>query len=89
MRADWNEFVTNRIDYAQGTYRKTLEFRHRQTVEAQMEEMLTTCLTKDEKTMVDEVLFAKGLMLEQDGERLYRQGMKDCVAVLKELGVLD
>ena len=88
MTPSWDEFIIDRIDQESAVYRTTKEYRHRKTVEDQMDEMLTTNLTQSERTLVDEVLFAKGLMQEQDGERLYRQGMRDCVAVLKELGVL-
>ena len=50
--------------------------------------MLTTNLTKDEKDMVEEVLFEFGLAAEHETELLYQQGLKDCVWLLKNLGVL-
>ena len=38
--------------------------------------------------MVDEVLFELGVAAEREAELLYRQGLKDCVWLLKNLGVL-
>ena len=88
MRDDWFEFINARMESERAQYGKTEEYRHRRVVEAQQEEMLETNLTKDEKHMVDEVMFARCLSLERDGERLYQQGMRDCVEVLRELGVI-
>ena len=88
MIHNWNNFIDECIETELRTYRKTTESRHRQTIETQMDEMLDTNLTNEQKTMVEDVLFAKACMQEQDGKRLYQQGMRDCVAVLKNLGVL-
>ncbi|WP_409966912.1 hypothetical protein RFF05_09730 [Bengtsoniella intestinalis] len=88
MNQDWFEFINARMETEREQYGKTEEYRHRRVIEIQQEEMLETNLTKDEKHMVDEVMFARCLSLERDGERLYQQGMRDCVGVLKELGVI-
>lgn len=50
--------------------------------------MLDTNLTKDQRELMDEVLFEIGVMSEEDGSRLYEQGMKDCAMVLRALGIL-
>ena len=50
--------------------------------------MLTTNLTKEEKVMVEEVLFELGVAADHESESLYQQGLKDCVWLLKNLGVL-
>lgn len=88
MNQDWQKFLGVRISAEREQYRQTEEYRHRRVIEAQQEEMMETNLTRDEKLMVDEVMSARCLSLEKDGVRLYQQGMKDCVAVLRELGVI-
>ena len=88
MNQDWFEFINARMETERDQYGKTEEYRHRRVIEIQQDEMLETNLTKDEKLMVDEVMFARCQSLERDGERRYQQGMRDCVEVLKELGVL-
>ena len=49
---------------------------------------LTTNLTIDEKIMVDEVLFELGMAKDHESQRLYEQGMKDCVMILRKLRVI-
>lgn len=88
MNQEWNEFVEGRIEHERLAYIKTNEAEHRRTVENQMDEMLDTNLTKSERAMVEDVLVSRLVTAEGDSKRLYRQGMRDCVAVLKELGVL-
>lgn len=53
-----------------------------------MDEMLTTNLTHGGKEMVDEVLHELDLASERETALRYRQGMRDCVWLLKRLGVL-
>lgn len=68
------------------SYRQSKEYAYRKIREEHIEEMLDTNLTKDQRELIDEVLFEFGVMREEDGNRLYEQGMKDCVMVLRELG---
>ncbi len=84
----WNDFVENLIDFNVAEYEKTQEYQLRHNRELHIDEMLTTNLTKREKVMVEEVLFELGTASECDAVRLYQQGMKDCVMVLKQLGVI-
>lgn len=56
--------------------------------QAHIDEMPITNLTADEKDMVDGVLFELGVAAEHETGILYRQGLKDCVWILKSLGVL-
>ncbi len=53
-----------------------------------IDEMLDTNLTKTEKVMVEEVLFEIGAKQEHNASILYQNGMRDCVCILKKLGVL-
>ena len=50
--------------------------------------MLTTNLTRDQKDMIDEVLLELGLGQKRETELIYRQGLKDCVWLLGNLGLL-
>lgn len=50
--------------------------------------MLTTNLTRDQKDMIDEVLLELGLGQKRETELICRQGLKDCVWLLGNLGLL-
>lgn len=89
MREQWEEFVVNRIEGERRYYNKTEEGRRRRTEEMQMYARLETNLTPEQNVMVDEVMFARCVALELDGERLYQQGMRDAIWLLKKLGVLE
>lgn len=85
---EWNEFLTKMLSCALKNLQSTREYEYREQRREQIDEMLTTNLTVDEKELVDEVLFELGSAAEQETELLYQQGMKDCVWLLKSLGVL-
>ena len=84
----WNEFIGNLIQANFKEHQKTKEYQYIKNREDHIDEMLTTNLTEDEKVMVDEVLFELGTAKEHEANGMYAQGMKDCVMVLKELGVI-
>lgn len=85
---EWNEFLRNVLSCAQKNLQATKEYQYLEKRQEEIDEMLTTNLTKDEKVMVDEVLFELGVAAEHETELLYRQGLKDCVWLLKNLGLL-
>ena len=85
---EWNEFLSNLLSCSVKNLQATKEYEYRRGRQEHIDEMLTTNLTKDEKDMVDEVLFEFGLAAEHENELLYQQGLKDCVWLLKNLGVL-
>lgn len=85
---EWNEFLHNLLSCSVKKLQDTKEYEYRKARREQLEEMLDTNLTMDQKDMVDEVLFEFGLAAEQEAGLLYRQGLKDCVWLLKNLGVL-
>ncbi len=87
MRENWREFINTCIESEHKKYSKTEEARHRKELDLHYYELLDTNLTRDQRVMVDEVMFARCVALERDGERLYEQGMRDAVWLLKKLGV--
>ncbi|WP_409966876.1 hypothetical protein RFF05_09485 [Bengtsoniella intestinalis] len=88
MKDLWTEFVEGCVEHHDRTYRETEAFRYRHEVELQMDDLLHNSLTRSQKVMVDEVLFAQSSAQGDDCERLYQQGMKDAVWLLKKLGLL-
>ena len=85
---EWNEFLGNLLSCALKNLQATKEYEYREKRQEEIDEMLTTNLTKDEKVMVDEVLYELGLAEEHETELIYRQGLQDCVWLLKSLGLL-
>lgn len=84
----WTNFLDEMIVDSMQSYHQSKEYAYRKIRQEHIEEMLDTNLTKDQRDLIDEVLFEFGVMSEEDGNRLYAQGMKDCVSVLKQLGVI-
>lgn len=85
---EWNEFLNNLLSCASKNLQATREYEYRKQRQEQIDEMLTTNLTEEERVMVEEVLFELGVAADYESEALYRQGLKDCVWLLKNLGVL-
>ena len=85
---EWNELLKNLFSNAIRNHKETLEGEYANQRQMQIDEMLTTNLTKDEKNLIDEILFELGLAAERETEAIYRQGLKDCIWLLKNLGVL-
>ena len=85
---EWNEFLTRlRLRYWEET-KKTREYEYRKQREEELEGLLADNLGEQEKDLVDSVLWELGLAADRAGEDLYAQGMRDCVWMLKTLGVL-
>ena len=85
---EWNEFLGNLLSCAMKRQEDTKEFEYLKQHREHIDEMLDTNLTDDQKMMVDEVLYESGLAAERESEIVYQQGLKDCVWLLKNLGVL-
>lgn len=84
----WNDFIDHLIEQNFQDYKKTKESVLWSNHMEHIDEMLNTNLTKDEKTLVEEVLFETGEQQEHYAGILYQKGMKDCVCILKNLGVI-
>ena len=85
---EWNEFLGDLLSCSLKNLQTTKEFEYLKRRREHIDEMLTTNLTRDAKDMVDDVLFELGLAAEHETELLYQQGLRDCVWLLKNLGVL-
>jgi len=83
-----NEFLTNLLSNAISAHKDTKEYEYQKQRREQIEDLLLNELTQDQKHFVDEVLFELGVASERETEIVYRQGMKDSVWLLKNLGVL-
>lgn len=85
---EWNEFLGNLLSCALKNLQATKEYEYRRKRQEHIDEMLTTNLTRDQKDMIDEVLFELGLAQDHETKLIYRQGLKDCIWLLNNLGLL-
>ena len=84
----WNEFIDMKLEAHRQAFSLTPEYQLRQSVRAQLDDMMENNLTADQRVMMEDILLTRSEMEEQDIQRLYRQGMKDAVWLMRELGVL-
>ncbi len=85
---NWDTFVQTLAAHAVGTYRNSNEYAYYRHWQEDMEEILTNSLVKDEKKLVDEVLLELEARADREMEVVYRQGLRDCLMILKALGTL-
>ena len=85
---EWNEFLGNLLSCALKELQATKEYEYRRKQQEHIDEMLTTNLTRDQKDMINEVLFELGVAQEREAELVYRQGPKDCIWLINNLGLL-
>lgn len=84
----WNEFLEELQECALKNREETVEYQFYLHRMEDMYQMMVDHLTGDQKQMMEEVLFEVGLQGEREGRWLYRQGMEDCVWLLRHMGVL-
>jgi len=80
--------LDNLLENAIMMHRKSKEYEYLKQRQEQIDEMLTTNLTADEKDFVEEVLVEYGTIAERETAVIYHQGLQDGVWLLKNLGVL-
>jgi len=85
---EWNEFLDNLLSNAIAEHKNSKEYEYVKQRQEHIDEMLTTNLTEDEKVFVEEILFELGLIAERETEVVYQQGFKDCVWLLRNLGLV-
>ena len=85
---EWDEFLLRLRLRHWEEFKKTREYEDRKQREEELERLLADNLSEAEKRMVDDVLWEQGMMAEREGADLYVQGMRDCVWMLKTIGVL-
>lgn len=84
----WNEFLDNLVSNAIEDRRNSKEYEHQKQRREQIDEFLSTNLTADQKASVKEILYEFELAAERNTEVIFRQGLIDCVWMLKNLGVI-
>ena len=85
---EWNEFLDNLRTNAIGRYKETPEFEYIKKQQEEIDMMFRDNLTVDQKELVEECVFELLLIADRESEVVYRQGLRDCVWLLKNLGVL-
>ena len=88
MRENWDEFMSECCENQRAAYMKTEAGRQRRAIDLANYERLEHKLTSDQQAMVDAIMFERYVALEQEGKRLYEQGMKDGIWLVQKLGVL-
>lgn len=85
---EWNEFLENIFNNALNEYQNTNEYTFLKEKREQLEERLTEKFLEDKQKFLDNCSFEIYLDAERKMQFLYQQGFKDCVEILKNLGVL-
>lgn len=85
---EWNEFLDNLLSNALKTYKETTEYNYIKKQHEEIDRIFRDNLTVDQKKLVEECLFDIGLVAERETQVAYQRGLKDCVMILKNLGVL-
>jgi hypothetical protein len=85
---EWNEFLDNLRSHAIGKFRETPEYEYMKKQQEEIDMMFRDNLTVDQKELVEECVVDLLLISDRESDVVYRQGLKDCVWLLKNLGVL-
>lgn len=83
------EFLNHLLSNAVSEHKNSKEYNYIKEKQNQIDELLSTYLTYDQKVVVEEMIFELGLSAERETEVVYRQGIKDCIWILKSIGVLS
>ena len=86
---EWNEFLESLRLHAIDMHRETHEGELLREKQAQLDELLMTNLLDEDRGFVEEILFDTGVIADRKSEVVYHQGWKDCVWLLKHLGVFS
>ena len=85
---EWNEFLDNMLSNTIGKYKESTEYEYIKKQQEEIDMIFRDNLTVDQKELVEECMFEIGLVADRETEVVYKQGLKDCVWLLKLLGVL-
>lgn len=84
----WSTFLEGLLSNAAVQYEKTIEYEYIQKQYDEIDMILRDNLKKDEKAIVEECLYDISLMQNKEVHNFYKQGIKDCIFILKQLKVL-
>ena len=85
---EWNEFLSNLFTNALVEYQDSNESKFLKEKREQIDKRLSENHLEEKEKFYDDFMFETGLDAERKTESLYRKGLKDCIYILKELGVL-
>jgi len=85
---EWTEFLGNMFNNVLKEYQATKEYEFLKEKQEQLDARICEAYPDDKHPLVYDLAFEVGLDAERKAESLYRQGMSDCIFLLKELGVL-
>ena len=85
---EWNEFLENLFNNAINECQDTEEYRLSKEKQKLLSDRLFEEYPQEKNPLVYEHAFEIVLIEEHKNEFIYRQGLKDCVFLLKQLGVL-
>ena len=85
---EWNEFLENLFSNALESYRDSKEYKYLKEKQEQMNMRALGKSYNDVQAFLEEYTFEMGLDDERKTEFVYRQGIKDCVWILKNLGLV-
>lgn len=84
---EWEFFVHQLQERALKEHHATREYELHKTRQAHLDDMMSNELTTDQRVCIEEILYEIISFHDHEADLLYQQGMKDCVWVLKNLGV--
>jgi len=86
---EWNEFLDNMLFASLAEYQKSPEREHAKYQRGQIDELLENNLVEDDRAFVEEVLENLAHITDNEILFVYRQGFRDCVWVLRQLGLVS
>ena len=86
---EWNEFLGNLFNNAILEYQDSNEFKFLREKQEQLDKRISEKYPESKEEFYDNFAFEMGLDAERKTEFLYRKGLKDCIFILKNLGVLE
>ena len=84
----WNGILEALIHANFEAFQQTKEYEYLHQRKLYLDELMSNELSPSQKIMIEEIIFEFGSMEEANADRMYAQGMMDCVMILKNLGVL-
>lgn len=86
---EWQELLNYLISNAIEMYKSSKEYEGIKKQYNEMDSLLRDKFTVNQKGLIEECIYEIGLAAEHESEVVYQQGMKDCVWLLKNLGVIS
>lgn len=86
-KEEWNEFLENLFNNAISKFEETKDYKYLKEKQEQLNARIDEKVNSD-REFLENCAFEMGLDDERKSEFVYRQDIKDCVWLLKNLGVL-